>query len=222
MAHERTDFDTEPRSISYVRIPSYWRTLRKYAESEEATAIWRPGMLQWWSLNMLDFNDATGDWPVEDLHTIAVYPADYDNVDWRPFNEDGSNRIGRRPEFWKYVCMGACYFLVNLNLHLAKKWRPQIPWRVLSSEYHATVWNGDRENMILFDMQYLALGVQLPRAWEVLCHPNYRPKVGEPGEPYQYKTNFSKEVQARLQEEARRQQRRIQRAERRLELAPAT
>jgi hypothetical protein len=48
----------------------------------------------------------------------------------------------------------ACHWLVNFNLRLAQLVEPQRPWRILTSDEHSTVWDGDST---LFDFNFLAL-----------------------------------------------------------------
>jgi hypothetical protein len=50
-------------------------------------------------------------------------------------------------------------WLVDLHLHVAMTAVPQQPWRILSSDAHSTVWNGDTETPILFDLNFLALEI---------------------------------------------------------------
>ena len=66
--------------------------------------------------------------------------------------------------YWKYVCPRACHWVVNFNLFLASAVMPKRPWRIVSSAKHSTVWDGDS---VLFDMNFLAVGVPVEEAWQL-------------------------------------------------------
>jgi hypothetical protein len=75
----------------------------------------------------------------------------------------------------------ACHWLVNFNRELAVLAESKREWRIVTSKEHSTVWDSDET---LFDMNFLALGVDADEAWrlarqkgkilavgkEVLCH----------------------------------------------------
>jgi hypothetical protein len=70
---------------------------------------------------------------------------DLDADDWVLDEVTGeSYQTGEAPEFWEYVCFGACHWLVNFNLRLAQLVEPKKQWRILTSRHHSTVWDGDR------------------------------------------------------------------------------
>ena len=85
-------------------------------------------------------------------------PARFDCGDWRCF------RRGKPPRFWWYVSYYACFWLVNFNLHLAQLMEPHRPWRIVWSEEHATVWDGD---WTLFDLNFIALEVSTEDCWQL-------------------------------------------------------
>ena len=66
------------------------------------------------------------------------------------------NQAGRRPAFWRYVRPGACHWLVNFSLCLAKLVKPKKLWRIITSEEHSTVWDGDDT---LFEFNFQAFGI---------------------------------------------------------------
>jgi hypothetical protein len=70
--------------------------------------------------------------------TAEMLPAEVDYADWRCC----TGRRGRRPTFWDYACSGACHWLVNHNIELARLLEPERPWRVVKSDLHSTVWDG--------------------------------------------------------------------------------
>jgi hypothetical protein len=71
---------------------------------------------------------------------------------------------GPMPRFWRYVRHSACHWLVTFNLLLAERAAPKQPWRIVTSDRHSTVWNGDD---LLFDMNFLALGVDPDEAFHL-------------------------------------------------------
>jgi hypothetical protein len=76
------------------------------------------------------------------------YPCYCESSDWRHAHR------GRHPRFWRYVCSGACHWLVNFALRLASLVEPDQPWRIITSTKHSTVWNGAD---LLFEFIYLAM-----------------------------------------------------------------
>ena len=96
-----------------------------------------------------DFNKYTyGRWNKRFSH--GQFPAQFESCDWQ------LHRVGRTPNFWKYVKHGACHWLVNFNLMLATLVEPKRAWRILASDDHSTVWDGHET---LFDLNFLALQV---------------------------------------------------------------
>jgi hypothetical protein len=96
-----------------------------------------------------DFNKFTfGRWNTPFTH--GQYPHEFESCDWWIFHR------GPMPRFWKYVKHSACHWLVNFNLRLAQLVEPEREWRIVTSEKHSTVWDGDQT---LFDFNFLAMGV---------------------------------------------------------------
>jgi hypothetical protein len=96
-----------------------------------------------------DFNKFTqGRWGKPLTH--GRFPRDFESCDWR------WEHRGTQPRFWRYVKHSACHWLVNFNLRLAQLVEPGRPWRILASDDHSTVWDGDQT---LFDFNFLALGI---------------------------------------------------------------
>jgi hypothetical protein len=94
---------------------------------------------------------------VRDFKKVATWPfqrGDYpswcETCDWRV------NHRGTEPRYWKYVCHGACHWIVNFALRLASLAEPNHKWRIISSDKHSTVWDGFH---VLFDVNFQALGV---------------------------------------------------------------
>lgn len=96
-----------------------------------------------------DFNLFTyGRW--RQPFAYGQFPREFESCDWC------WDHRGPEPRFWRYVKHPACHWLVNFNLRLAQLVEPGREWRILTSDKHSTVWDGDRT---LFDLNFLALGV---------------------------------------------------------------
>lgn len=87
-----------------------------------------------------------------------MFPDEFESCDWR------LSRRGKPPRFWRYVKHGACFWLVNFNLHLAQLMEPHRLWRIVWSERYATVWDGDRT---LFDLNFIAMEVSTKECWRL-------------------------------------------------------
>jgi hypothetical protein len=78
------------------------------------------------------------------------FPREFENCDW------WLGHRGKEPRFWQYVKHAACHWLVNFNLYLARLVEPNRSWRIITSDRHSTVWDGDQT---LFEFNFLALGI---------------------------------------------------------------
>lgn len=97
-----------------------------------------------------DFNKLTyGKW--RKPFTPGRKPCEFENCDWQ------LSRRGRRPAYWAYVKHGACHFLCNFWLVTAEQVLPDRPWRIITSDKHSTVWDGDQT---LFDFNFQAFGIE--------------------------------------------------------------
>lgn len=94
-------------------------------------------------------------------------PHKWESSDW--FME------ARWSRFFEYVKHSACHYLVNFNLRLAEAVQPQRPWRIVSSDAHSMVWDG---NETLFDMNFCALGISPHRAFTMASGGHNREQVG--------------------------------------------
>ena len=97
-------------------------------------------------------------------------PHEFESCDW------WCDHRGRMPEFWNYVKHSACHWLVNLNRELAIRAEPKRAWRIVTSQDHSTTWDGDQ---MLFDMNFLALGVDPDEAWRLANRKGRRLAVGK-------------------------------------------
>jgi len=137
-------------SASFFPIQKNWRKLKPIFESKEAHSVWWPNMLEY-----AEQRANQNGYKLNGRHLSYEFPRDFDSCDWR-YNRD---RSGRQPAFWNYACHSACHWLVDLCLYVASTAYPDVQWRIVSSKNHSTVWNGDIQNPILFDVNFLAIGV---------------------------------------------------------------
>jgi hypothetical protein len=77
-------------------------------------------------------------------------PEEYETCYW-----DEGHR-GPRPRYWMYTKQGACHWLANFFLRLAILSFPRHDWRIITSDFHSTVWDGKN---FLFDFNYMRIGV---------------------------------------------------------------
>lgn len=144
------------KRAKYFDIQKNWRKLGPIFRSEEARRIWKPCMDQF-DMWRFEDNKRSGEWKPDQHGNL---PSDYDSCDWRFMT------AGRHPEFWDFVCHSACHWIVDLALFVAMKAYPDIPWRIVTSKRHSTVWNGDLKNPVMFDLNFLALKVKPSDAME--------------------------------------------------------
>jgi hypothetical protein len=96
-----------------------------------------------------DFNKFTfGRWRKK--FKSGNYPEDFESCDWRLSHK------GKEPRYWRYVKHAACHWIVNFTLRLAMLAEPNRKWRIISSDKHSTVWDGEHT---LFDFNFQALGI---------------------------------------------------------------
>lgn len=142
------------RRFIEMRGGGHWGMLGPIFRSKECGAIWRANMAEYMEQRASDFKYK---------YTPRRYevPADCDSCDWR------CEHRGRQPAFWNYACHSACHWLVDMCLYVAITAYPETPWRIVSSRKHSTVWNGDTLNPMLFDVNFLAIGVSAKEAWSL-------------------------------------------------------
>lgn len=130
----------------YFPLGRHWQRLGRIFRSEQAEAIWRPCMEDY------SFQRAQANGYDHKSIRHQEYPCGYESCDWRWDYK-------WHPKFWKYACHSACHWVCDLALYAAKTEYPETPWRILSSQKHSTVWNGSTEDPVLFDINFLAMGV---------------------------------------------------------------
>ena len=138
MSEGQKGYQTEP--LEYVDLKKHWNKIE---------ALLAPGS------------------PINDRmrHDFSLYVEgrwgehgiSFDDYEWpndlESFSWQGST-VGRPPRFWKLVKHGACHWLVNYQLMLARAIMPKHDWRILTSDDHSTVWN---MKGLLWDANFLAL-----------------------------------------------------------------
>jgi hypothetical protein len=148
----------EPTTIStrmkYYDLKKNWHRVKPHLADEKLNDIL-----------VRDFNKFTfGRWGRK--FTYGDLPCEFESCDW-----DIDHR-GRRPAFWQYVKHSACHWLVNFNLRLAMLVQPKKPWRIISSEDHSTVWDGDDT---LFDFNFQAFGIDPEECFDCAFEDELRP-----------------------------------------------
>ncbi len=132
--------------MRYYPVHKNWREIKPHLENKKVQEVLRR-----------DFNKYTiGRWnePFKEHETPSVW----ETLDWR------CHRVGRQPDYWRYVCATACHWLVNFNLRLAQQVEPDRKWRIITSKRHSTVWDGKKT---LFDLNFIALEVRPKEAFEL-------------------------------------------------------
>jgi hypothetical protein len=145
--------------MRYFDIPRYWtrRIIPHLADSEFNRLL------------VCDFNRFTfGRWYQK--FEPGMYPAQFETCDW------WVNHRGKIPRFWRYVKHAACHWLVNPALRLATLVEPKRDWRIVSSDKHSTVWDGEQT---LFDMQFLALGIDADECYRLASENGSVKQIGK-------------------------------------------
>jgi len=133
--------------LTYFDPVKNWRRIKRHIHNEELQQILYD--------DFSDYLDNRGH-PMPYVYGVSV-PADFESVDWRC-----DRGRGRPPKYWDYVRHGACHWLVNFNLKLAMLVEPCRPWRILTSDKHSTVFDGEG---VLFDFNMKALSVPVAEAY---------------------------------------------------------
>jgi hypothetical protein len=134
------------RPMKYYDLKKNWRRVRPHLADKKLNNIL-----------VRDFNKYTfGRWGQEFTH--GRLPCQFESCDW-----DIDHR-GRRPPFWNYTKHAACHWLVNFTLRLAMLVMPERRWRIITSEKHSTVWDGEET---LFDFNFQAFGIDANECFEM-------------------------------------------------------
>jgi hypothetical protein len=90
----------------------------------------------------------------------GMLPEDVESCDWR------CDHRPPHPKYWAYVKHAACHWIVNFSLRLANLAEPKHQWRILTSQDHSTVWDGE---LTLFDFNFQALGIPVKQTFLAAC-----------------------------------------------------
>jgi len=146
--------------MRYYDVKKHWtKRIEPVLKDKELTAVLERGLddyRQQLAQECREHGNFHSRW--EDELRQGALPCEFDACDWR------WQHRGPRPRFWRYVCSDLCHWLVDFNLRLASLIEPAAPWRILSSQRHSTVWDGDET---LFDLNYLAFDVPPDECFEV-------------------------------------------------------
>jgi hypothetical protein len=136
-------------SKQYYDLQRHWtRRIVPHLKDEQLNAIL-----------IRDFNKFTmGRWKEPFLPDSL--PEDFESCDWRWSH----GRRGPCPRYWSYVKFSTSHWITNFALKLAQLAEPNQPWRIVGSELHSTVWDGQNT---LFEFNLQALGVPAHMAWEL-------------------------------------------------------
>ena len=146
--------NTMSKSMKYYDLKKNWHRVKPHL-----------GDKQFNDILVRDFNKFTsGRW--NKTFTYGDLPYEFESCDW-----DCDHR-GRRPAFWQYVKHAACHWLVNSSLCLAMLVQPKKRWRIITSEDHSTVWDG---NDTLFDFNFQAFGVEPNECFDLAFERELKP-----------------------------------------------
>jgi len=158
--------------MRYYPFVKNWKRIKKHLSDIELNKIL-----------VIDFNRYTfGRW--KQKFKSGQFPREFESCDW------DIGHKGRQPEYWKYVKHGACHWVVNFNLELAKLVEPKRNWRIVTSQEHSTVWDGENT---LFDMNFCALGIDPKEAFEIASKENKCLPIGKRLMVY-YAEHYSTEI----------------------------
>lgn len=144
--------------MTYYPIQQRWRKVGPIYRSAQATEIWYPEMLAFAAQRCLDYG-----FSFKPPKQLPDSPAYFDTCDWRFFRD----KPGPAPAFWDYACHSACHWTANLSLFVAMQAEPDRAWRLVTSNSHTTVWDGQTT---LWDTNFAALGVPADEAWELAAN----------------------------------------------------
>lgn len=160
--------DIKFENTTYVDITKKWSKLKSLFQSKEARDIWEPCLREF---TQIECKKRGKEYPV----------AFYEGENARPCWHDGDWRCGtsRPPEWWNYACGKACHWVADLALFVAQAGLKREQWRIVTSQKHSTVWNGDCENPVVFDLNFSALGIPPSEALLFAARRGRELKVGE-------------------------------------------
>lgn len=136
--------------MHYYNLKRYWHKVEPHIENREVQY-----------LLVRDFNRYTmGRW--NQRFQPGMLPRAFETCDWDIDHPDEANGIAERePAFWQYTKHAACHWIVNFTLELAKLSLPERKWRIISSQDHSTVWDGEAFRLATRNGWELGVGKRL-------------------------------------------------------------
>jgi hypothetical protein len=123
--------------VKYYDLRKNWRKVKRHIGHPDVQRVL-----------VRDFNRYTyGRW--REKFKPGMVPTEFESCDWQ------LKHRGRRPAFWQFTKHRACHWLCNFSLRLAQRVEPKKEWRIITSEEHSTVWDGEG---LLFDFNFQAMG----------------------------------------------------------------
>jgi hypothetical protein len=112
-----------------------------------------------------DFNKFTmGRW--NQPFVRGMVPFGFETCDWH------LHRKGRPPRYRSFCKHSACHWLVNFALCLAMLAEPRRSWRIITSERHSTVWDGDET---IFEFNFNAMGISADECFRLAHKKELKP-----------------------------------------------
>jgi hypothetical protein len=145
--------------MRYFDLTKNWRKVKPHVADKKLERVMRR-----------DFGKyVSGRWGKEFLP--SQYPSDFG-----PWWREGKK--GRPPLWWRYVSCGACHWLVNTALRMATLVEPARPWRIITSDKHSTVWDGEE---MLFEFNFQAFKESADECFAWATDSESNPRELKPG-----------------------------------------
>lgn len=150
------------RNYKYLDLEKHWEKLKPYFQSQEAKTIWFREMVTFDVSRMFDYE-------LEDELKDKNY--DYEKTLFPSYFDYFNSKREGKPAFWDYAVHLACHWVAPTNLYVAMKSFPERDWRIITSEPHTTVWDGEDT---FFDTNFYAFGIDANKtAKEIFNHDSF-------------------------------------------------
>lgn len=135
-----------PKDLKYFDVSKHWNKLNPIYESNEIKEF-----------VLLQLNEYLEVKAEDDGYTFKPltefeYPYLYNMDCWI------CNGRKRRLKYFNWVLHRACHYMAPVNLEVIAEAFPNKEWRLVNSDFHSTVWDGERT---VYDLNYKALGVPI-------------------------------------------------------------
>jgi hypothetical protein len=166
--------------MRYYDLTKNWRKVKPHLADKKLNHIMRRDFQKY----------VTGRWGK--IFLPGQFPRNFEASDW------WTERKGRRPQWWNFVSHGACHWLVNTALRMAILAEPYRPWRIITSDKHSTVWDGETT---LFEFNFQAFGTPADECFAAATETDANPRELNPGEERKvgYPEHYSVEQNRRLE-----------------------